>query len=113
MACSDITCREAGTKTWQNVPQVRLWDEDVTHGQHAEPAQLFGGVEDHGREAARHFGVEADLDTRLDFVLTFHQKVQQLLSIDHRLAEVRHEADQSRVPLVHNLQVNKKNDFLL
>lgn len=76
----------------------------MTHGQHAQPTQLFGGVKDHGREAARHFGVEANLDTCLDFVLTFHQQVQQLLSIDHSLAEVRHEADESGVPLVHNLR---------
>jgi hypothetical protein len=44
----------------------------VAHGQHAQAAELFGGVEDDGREAARHFGVEPDFYAGLDFVLAFY-----------------------------------------
>ena len=75
----------------------------MAHGQHAQAAQLFGGVEDHRGETTGHLGVEANLDTRLNLVLALDQQVQQLLGVDHRLAEVRHQTDQSRVPLVHNL----------
>lgn len=75
----------------------------MAHRQHAEAAQLFGRVEDDGGEAAWHFGVQADLDTRLDLVLALHQQVQELLGVDHGLAEVRHQTDEGRVPFVHNL----------
>ena len=75
----------------------------MAHGQHAKATQLFGSVEDNRRETARHFGVQADLDTCLDLVLTLHQQVQELLGIDHSLSEVCHQTDQSRVPFVHNL----------
>lgn len=77
----------------------------MSHGQHAEAAQLFGSVEDYRREAARHFGVEADLDTCLDLVLALHKQVQELLGVHHSLTEVRHQTNQSCVPFVHNLQV--------
>lgn len=77
----------------------------MSHGQHAKAPQLFGSVEDYGGEAARHFGVQADLDTRLDLVLALHQQVQELLGVDHSFTEVRHQTNQSRVPFVHNLQV--------
>ena len=73
----------------------------MAHGQHAQAAQLFGGVEDHRGETAGHLGVEADLDTSLNLVLALDQQVQ---GVDHRLAEVRHQSDQSSVPLVHNLE---------
>lgn len=33
------------------VPQVRLGDEDVAHGQHAQAPNLLGRVEDDRREA--------------------------------------------------------------
>lgn len=79
----------------------------MAHGQHAKPTQLFGGVEDDRRETARHFGVQADLDTSLDLVLALHQQVQELLGVDHSLAEVRHQTNQSRVPFVHNLEVKR------
>lgn len=80
-----------------------LGDEYVTHGQHAEPTQLLGCVEDHRREPGGHLGVETDLDTGLDLVLTFDQQIQQLLSIDDSLSEVCHQTDQSSVPFVYNL----------
>ncbi|CAN8015573.1 unnamed protein product, partial [Ixodes persulcatus] len=86
-----------------NRPEVRLWDEHVSHGKHAQASQLFGGVEHHRRKATRHLGVEANLDPGLDLVLTLHQQVQQLLGVHHRFAEVCHQPDQGRVPLVHNL----------
>ena len=84
--------------------QVRLRDEHVAHRQHAEPAQLLRRVEDDRREAGRHLRVEADLDARLDLVLALDEQVEQLLRVDDRLAEVRHQADQRRVPLVDDLR---------
>mmetsp|Transcript_8730 Transcript_8730/g.18587 ORF Transcript_8730/g.18587 Transcript_8730/m.18587 type:complete len:747 (-) Transcript_8730:2392-4632(-) len=85
------------------VAQVRLGDQDVAHGQHAQAANLLGAVKHHGGEAAGHLGVEADLDTRLDLVLTLDQQVQQLLRMHHRLPVVGHEADEGGVPLVGDL----------
>lgn len=38
-----------------------------------------------------------------DLVLTLDEQVQQLLGVDHRLSEVCHETNESRVPLVDNL----------
>ena len=83
--------------------QVGLGDEHVAHRQHSQPPQLLRGVEHHGREATRHLRVESDLDPSLDLVLTLDEQVEQLLGVHHRLAEIRHQADQSRVPLVHDL----------
>lgn len=90
-----------------DLPQIGLWNQHVAHGQHAKATQLFGSVKDYRREATGHFGVKADLDTRLDLVLTLDQEIQELLGIDNCFTEVRHEADQSCVPFVHNLEVKK------
>jgi len=76
----------------------------VTHGKHSETPQLLRGVEDDRGETAGHLGVEADLDPGLDLVLALDQQVQQLLGVDHRLPEVRHQADQCGVPFVNNLK---------
>lgn len=83
--------------------QVRLRYEHVTHGQHAEAAELLGRVEDDRREATRHLRVEADLDARLYLVLALDEQVEQLLRVDNGLAEIGHEADERRVPLVDDL----------
>lgn len=83
--------------------EVALRDEHVAHAEHAEAAELLGSVEHGRREARRHLRVEADLDARLDLVLALHQQIQQLLRVHHRLAVVAHQADQRRVPLVHDL----------
>ena len=40
----------------------------MTHGQHAQPAQLLRRVEDDGREARRHLRVQTDLDPSLNFI---------------------------------------------
>ena len=93
--------------------EIRLWDQHVAHRQHAEASELLRRVEHDRREPARHLGVEADLDTSLDLVLALDEEVQQLLGVDDGLAEVRHQADQSRVPLVHNLHVQSTNSFNL
>ena len=82
----------------------------MAHRQHAKAAQLFGSVEDYRREATGHFGVKANLDTCLDLVLTLDQQIQELLSVDHCFTEVRHQADESRVPFVHNLEVKRGNN---
>ena len=100
--------------------------------------RTLGAVEHDGRESRRHLGVQADLDTRLDLVLALessnvnrgiqstsggralHQKkslarssyldehVQQLLGVQHRLPEVRHQANEGRVPLVHDLRERRR-----
>lgn len=77
----------------------------MTHGQHAKPAQLFRCIKDHRGETARHFGVQTDLDTCLDLVLTLHKQVQEFLCIHYSLPEVCHQTNQSGVPFVHNLEV--------
>ena len=86
------------------VRQVALRDQNVTHRQHAQTAQLLRRVEHHRRETTRHLAVQTDLDARLDLVLALHQQVQHRLRVDHRLAEVRHQTDQRRVPLVRHLR---------
>ena len=53
----------------KTLSQHGLRDEHVAHREHAQPSQLFWGVEDYRREARRHLRVEADLDARLDLVL--------------------------------------------
>lgn len=70
--------------------KIRLRNQNVTHGQHTEAPQLLGRVKHDGREATGHLGVETDLDTRLDFVLTLDQQVQEFLRVDHGLPEVGH-----------------------
>lgn len=82
----------------------------MTHGQHAEASQLFRSVEHHWWESTGHFGVQANLDTRLDLVLTLDQQIQELLGVDYRFTEVRHEANQSRVPFVHDLEVTEADE---
>lgn len=85
--------------------QIRLRDQHVTHRQHAKTSELLGCVEHDRREATRHLGVKTDLDTSLDLVLTLDEQIKQLLRVDDRFTEVRHQANQSRVPLVHNLTI--------
>jgi len=85
--------------------EIRLWNQNVAHRQHAETSELLRRVEHDRREPTRHLRVESDLDTCLDLVLTLDEKIEQVLRVDDRLAEVRHQANQSRVPLVHNLTI--------
>ena len=51
-----------------------------------------------------HFGVEADLDTRLNLVLALDEQIEKLLRVDDRFAEVGHQPDQRRVPFIHDLE---------
>ena len=81
----------------------------MAHGQHAKATQLFRCIENHRWEAARHFGVQTNLDTCLDFVFTLHKQVEELLCIHHSLPKVSHQANQSSVPFVYNLEV--KNNY--
>ena len=41
----------------------------MAHGEHAQAAQFFGGVEDDGRESRRHLRVESYFNARLNFIL--------------------------------------------
>lgn len=68
----------------------------------------LGSVEDNRWETSRHLRIEANFDTRLDFVLTLHQKVEQWHSGACGLAEVRHETNECGVPLVHDLRESRR-----
>ena len=46
--------------------EVRLGDEHMTHGEHTQTPQLFGGIEHNGGESTGHLGVETNLNTGLD-----------------------------------------------
>mmetsp|Transcript_8069 Transcript_8069/g.26443 ORF Transcript_8069/g.26443 Transcript_8069/m.26443 type:complete len:279 (-) Transcript_8069:3543-4379(-) len=91
------------------VAQVGLRDEDVAHGEHAQAAELLRRVEDDGREARGHLGIEADLDPRLDLVLALDQQVEHLLRVHHGLSKVRHEADERCVPFIRNLGERRRS----
>mmetsp|Transcript_79856 Transcript_79856/g.222353 ORF Transcript_79856/g.222353 Transcript_79856/m.222353 type:complete len:322 (+) Transcript_79856:3122-4087(+) len=86
------------------IPQVGLRNEDVTHAQHPEATELLRRVEDHGREARGHLGVQTDLDACLHLVLALHEEVQERVSVYHRLTEICHHADKVCVPLVRDLR---------
>ena len=85
--------------------KVRLRNQYMTHWQHAKTSELLRRVEHNRWESTWHLWVEADLDTRLYLVLTLDEEVKQLLGVDDCLTEVRHQTNQSRVPLVHNLVI--------
>lgn len=85
----------------------------MAHGEHAQPPQLLRGVEHHRRKTAGHFGVQADLDPSLDFILTLHQQIKQLLSIYNSFSEISHQANQSCVPFIDNLGRKGKGQLLL
>lgn len=89
--------------------QVALWDEDVTHGQHAQAAKFFRRVENHWRESRRHFRVKTDLDAGLNFVFAFYEQIQKFLSVHNRFTEVSHETDQRRVPFVDDLRKRRRS----
>ena len=58
------------------VAQVRLGDEDVSHGQHPQATDLLGTVEDDRREPTGHLTVQTNLDTLhhdTDPMITCHQ----------------------------------------
>lgn len=83
--------------------QVRLWNQHVTHGQHAQATQLLGRIKHHRWETGGHLGVESNLNTCLDLVLALYQQIQQLLGIDYSLSVIRHQTNESGIPLVHDL----------
>ena len=76
----------------------------MAHWEHAKSTQLLRGVENDRRESTWHLGVEANLNSCLDLVLTLHQQVQELLGVYHSLSKVCHKANKSCVPLIHNLK---------
>ena len=64
----------------------------------------LGGVEHDRRETRRHLTVQPNLDTSLDLILRFDQRIEQFVRVDNRLTVVSHETDQRGVPFVHNLR---------
>ena len=86
------------------IPQVRLRYQDVAHAKHPKATDLLWRVENNRRKSARHLGVEAYLDPCLNLVLALHQEIKKLLCVYDSLAVVRHQANQSSVPLVRNLR---------
>ena len=83
--------------------KITLWNEDMTHRQHAQTTQLLGCVEHDWRETRRHLTVQANLDTRLDLVLGLDERIQKLVGVDDGFAVVCHETNESGVPLVDDL----------
>ena len=64
------------------VAQVRLGDEDVSHGQHTQPTNLLGTVEDDRREPTGHLTVQTNLDTlhhNIDPVSSFPSAIEPML----------------------------------
>lgn len=88
--------------------QIGLWNEYVSHAQHAETAQLFRCVKNDGRKTWRHLRVQTDFDTSLNFILTFHQQVEQFLCVDNGLTEIGHQTDQSRIPFVDDFSERRR-----
>lgn len=84
----------------------------MAHGEHAQPPQLFRGVEHHRRKTTGHFGIQANLDPSLYFILTLHQQIQQLLSIYNSFPEISHQANESCVPFIDNLERKGKDQLL-
>ena len=76
----------------------------MSHRQHTQSTQLLRGVEDDRREPTGHLGVQPNLDSSLDLILTLDQEIQELLGVDDRLAVVRHQANEGSVPLVDDLE---------
>lgn len=91
-----------------NSPQVRLWDENMAHGEHAKPPQLFRGVKDHWWETTGHFGIQTNFDSSLDFILTLHQQIKQFLGIYNSFSEIGHQANESCIPFIDNLERKAK-----
>ena len=50
----------------------------MAHGEHAQAAQFFGGVEDDGRESRRHLRVESYFNSRLDLVLALDLRASEV-----------------------------------
>ena len=90
------------------VLQVALGNQDVAHGEHAEPTNFLRRVKHDGREPRRHLGVEPDFHARLDLVLALHQEIKELLRVHDSLAVIRHEADERGVPLVDDLRERRR-----
>ena len=48
------------------VPEIWLWNEYMTHGEHTKATQFLRSVKDNRGETTGHFGVQTNLDTCLD-----------------------------------------------
>ena len=67
-------------------------------------SMYLGGVKYHRGKARRHLTVETNLDTRLDLVLSFYQRIKELIGMDDCLAIVRHQTDKCSIPLIDDLR---------
>ena len=54
------------SKLLSSSPQIRLWNEYMAHGQHAQTSQLLWCVEHNRWKPTWHLGVQANLDTSLN-----------------------------------------------
>ena len=75
----------------------------MSHGKHSKTSQFFWSVEHNRGKTAGHFRVETDLDASLYLVLTLHEKIEQLLSVDHCFTEIRHQTNECSVPFIDDL----------
>lgn len=92
----------------------------MSHRKHSQTSQFLWSVKNNGRESRRHFRIQSDLNTRLDFIFTFHEQIEQFLRIKSRdrhqthqnshlgvnnsLPEVRHQSNKRCVPFVRNFR---------
>ena len=120
LSCGHVDDIFTSSSSFMTLTQHRLRNQHVAHGQHAQAAQLFWGVEHDGREARGHLGIQANFYPRLDLIFALdlrtvsrkfkvnfntpsqHQQVQHFLRVHDGLAEVRHQSYQSRVPFIGN-----------
>ena len=89
--------------------QIRLGNQNVAHRQHTKSSQFFRCIKHDRRKSWRHFWIQTNLDTSLNFVFAFNQQIKQFLGINHSLSEIGHKANQGRVPLVDNLGKGRRS----
>lgn len=64
----------------------------------------FWSIEHHRWETRRHLTVQTDLDTSLNLVFRLDESIQQLVGMNDCFSIVRHETNESSVPLVDDLR---------
>jgi hypothetical protein len=86
--------------------KIGLWDENVTHAQHAQATELLWSIEDDRWESTRHFGVQANFDTGLDLIFTLDEEIKHFVGVNDGLAIIGHQTDNSSVPPGYHLASN-------
>ena len=82
------------------ISEIRLGYKNMSHRKHSESSQFFRSVKYDRGEPAGHFGIQPDFYTSLNLILTFHQQIQNLFSMDHSFSEISAKADQGCIPFI-------------